>query len=187
MKRFAWLFVAMLFAVLSVVGSTRGASADSATDVQWRWVGPLPWSSGATSKNFTASITDTSSFQLPQGIDWGTTDFATLATYNALTVAFVVTGAAAANADTVHYVQQCQVGGVNSFVDLRDVTPDVWSSAIQLSAGLLYIGRLGYSPNSRGVTIPGPCDGRIKVSGDPNGALNGLKAYVYAPFRVLSR
>lgn len=191
MKRLA-LLVSILVAVVVGLGAVaRETRADGYT---WQTV-RLTWNNvpGTYTRNFTASITDTAFLYLPKNIAWEAMKIGTATTWSNFQISFAATGAAVANADTVHYIGERKVGGIWEYHDCRDETADAFSSAILTSAasspkGKVFNGLVGVSAASRISTVFGPWgECRLKVHGDPNGALNGLAAEIYVPIRDASR
>lgn len=176
-------------AVVLLVGALfsipQDAQAQATGAVRWKTV-PLPWSNGSLTKSFTAAITDTGFAVLPGDVAWDVLHQA--AGVNSMRLTFR-TSAAAANADTVHYRHQVCASGVCAFVDARNGTKAITNAATiarGADAGLIFTGML--QVNMTGVTaeLPDmwPTDSRIKVQGDPNGALANLRVWLTYPTRT---
>lgn len=182
MKRFAMM--AVLFAALVVTGATFVSTAQAASDPVWIQK-QLAWTSGSFTKSFTAAQTDTAFFKLPTDIDWSALRQYT-GVNNSITLTFV-TSTAAANADSVHYTFQLGAGGVYPFTDYRNRTGAITNSAINArggDAGLVFTGVIQANPTTATNELIAPWqDVRVKVQGDPNGALAGLKVFICYPSR----
>jgi hypothetical protein len=151
----------------------------------------LPWNGGTVyTKSFTASATDTGFVTLPSDIAWdvyqnaaGTNSWMRLEFY---------TPTAAANADTVRYMVQPSFNTngngpasyVYPFVDYRDQTAAITNSATIArgggSFGLVFTGYLQSSTSAPLTLIQSylPPGSRLKISGDPNGALANLRVQI---------
>lgn len=173
------LLVGALFSI------PQNAQAQATGVVRWK-TEPLAWSSGGFTRSFTAAMTDTGFVRLPGDVAWDVLHQA--AGVNSMRLTFR-TSAAAANADTVHYRHQVCVGGVCTFVDARNGTKAITNAATiarGADAGLVFTGML--QVNMTGVTAELPDmwtpDSRIKVQGDPNGALANLRVWLTYPTRT---
>ncbi|MEO6434919.1 MAG: hypothetical protein ABIP55_04050 [Tepidisphaeraceae bacterium] len=176
-RRFSAVVVAL--AAVLCFGSTLA----QAQQVYWK-TAQLQWSNGAYSRSFTASMTDTSFVNLPSDIAWDVLRQYT-GVNNAVTIGFV-TSAAAANADTVHFVHEYGVGGTWGYRDARDPTPALTNAATKVFAatgGLIYMGLLQTDPTTATIDtkITNWNQARLKVHGDPNGALTSLRCFVNYP------
>lgn len=174
MKRFAWLFVAMLFAVLSVIGSTRGAGADANVVLVTEAV---KWDSAGTILEFkTIGDENDSCFTVPinpalwswdsQGLDAATA-------HSMARLTFEVYGTNTAT-DTVNYlVEPSASGGRYVYRDLRNATPSLWNSAT--SAGDVnttqFVGFLDADQDLRSAdNVHLTPSFRLKVAGDQSGS-----------------
>lgn len=179
MNRFARRCLLPLLALAAVASFTTPASA---TEIVWKRV-QLKWSNGALTKSFTAAITDTAFASLPSDIAW---DALVLGTSYPIARLDFVTSAAAANADTVHYSVHAGAGGVYPFIDTRDLSPAAGNCAVKINSGLVFSGLVlsAGATYTAGLHVPLSQDARIKVQGDPNGALANLKIFITYPTRA---
>jgi len=173
------------FGTLAVL--TLCASAASAQTIYWKTVS-LPWNGGSLTKSFTASIADTGFVSIPDDVAWNCVGTAAQA-QTAIRIQFYCP-TAAANADTVHYAIQpaFTVGSslVYPFIDTRNQTAAVTNAATigrEADFGLVFTGQIQF--NSTGITkelhFALPRGSRIKVQGDPNGALANLRCQMTYP------
>lgn len=178
----------VLFGVVAVLSFAFVGTA-SAQQIFWK-TKPLAWNGGLFTKSFTAAQTDTAFLALPDDIAWNVMGSVAQA-QTALRLTFYCP-TAAANADTVRYTIQTAmtVGSslIYPFTDYRDRTAAVTNAATVLRSGqsfqgLVFTGQLQF--NSIGITnelhFALPKGSRIKVQGDPNGALANLRAQITYP------
>ncbi len=177
----------VLFGVVAVLSFAFAGQA-TAQQIYWK-TKPLAWNGGALTKSFTASQADTAFLALPDDIAWNVVGAPGAATVIARLTFYCPT--AAANADTVRYTVQTAmtVGSslVYPFSDYRDRTAAVTNAATvgrSAGAGLVFTGQIEVN-NSTGITnelhFALPKGSRIKVQGDPNGALASLRAQITYP------
>ena len=182
----------MVAVVLSLFTLPRDASAQAAGPIFWK-TRQLTWSTGALTKDFTASITDTGFVTLPADVAWDVIAGQYSGAQGVITLRFS-TSTAAANAVTLHYVVQCAAGVVGGaavypFADYRNRTAALTNSATNGrngDFGLVFTGVIqtnsATAPTSELVS---PCTlWRMKVQGDPNGAEAALKVFITYPSRV---
>jgi hypothetical protein len=181
----------VLFGVVAVLSFTFAGHA-SAQQVYWK-TKTLAWNGGSLTKSFTASQADTAFLTLPDDIAWNV--FGTAAQAQTVARLTFYCPTAAANADTVRYTVQpaMTVGSslIYPFTDYRDRTAGVTNAATVARAGgsgtiglgLVFAGQIQF--NSTGITneLPFilPKGSRLKVQGDPNGALANLRAQITYP------
>lgn len=177
----------LVLAVVVAVLSVACFESASAQQVYWK-TRPMLWTSGAATLSFTASQADTGFLVLPTDIAWDA--LGSVAAVNTTIRLAFYTPTAAANADTVRYTTQPAfsfgASTIYPFTDYRDRTAAVTNSATvgrSAGAGLVFSGQLQF--NSTGITneLPFalPKGSRLKVQGDPNGALANLRAQITYP------
>jgi len=169
----------VLFA-LAVVLSFACVAEAQAQQIYWKQK-PLLWSTGGTTRNFTASLVDTAFVTLPTDIAWDV-----VKQYTGVNVAVSVgftSSTPTANADSVHYAIEHGVGGVFNFVALKDPTVAATNVAVKTyGAGRAMFGIL----TTDGTTFTADKmlpwrDVRLKVGGDPDGAFTALKCFIFYP------
>lgn len=187
--------LSLLFALAALAAvSLAPSSARAESDYTWVDSQPLKWASnGLTTRSFTASSGDTDSVILPS--DWAEEVgfLSTAAAWPIATLKFTVS-ASAANADTVKYLLlPCGMGicaqGDPAAATLGVGTIALKAGPVQASGGRLFMGVLNRDPtanatNTHWKMCGAASGGRLKVCGDPDGALTNLKVVVHYPRRV---
>ena len=176
-----------LFTLLVLLVSlTIGASLAQATDIKWQTVQLRI--NGVTTAKTLATVQDTCFAELPGDIaqDWNTT--ATAASYPWARITFVVTGAGVVNADSIRYQLISQSGGTRSYVSLVEQTAAVGNVALT-HGGRVFVGLLMFGQTAAANATAFPYSGSavLKIGGDPNGALNSIKAYLTYPARAAAK
>lgn len=152
----------------------------------------LTSTAGATAKTF-AGAHDSAFYRLPNGIAHDYVFPASGASYAWGVIQFRVTGAAAANADTIRYRIVKQVGGARAYLNLAEQTAASGNTAILPAGmtGLVFEGVLLGAYNTAGTAsapaLPGAENSILKVVGDSNGAFNSVEVYLTYPKRCGSR